>query len=74
MRGDIPAAALRLVCELPVRTHERTFIRHVQGSKAPPPVVVEGAEYPSVAAAARELRKSRGFVRGLLRKGKARYV
>ena len=74
MRGDLPAAALNLLCALPVRTHERTFVRHVQGSKAPPKIIVNGKIYASVVAAARGLRRSRGYVRQRLKDGRYSYA
>ncbi len=74
MRDDIPAAALRLSCSLPVTTHERTFIRHVQGSKSPPPIVINHRRFESVMDAARTLKKNRSVIRLMLKKGTARYA
>lgn len=74
MRGDIPAAALRLCAALPVRTHERKRQVAVQGSKRVPHLVLWGVEYPSIFAAARKLGKSRGTIRRLIDIGEARFV
>ena len=74
MKGDLPAAALRLCAELPVRTHERANISHVHGSKAAPKVEVRGVTYPSLAEAARQLGYSRGKVQLMIQRGKARYA
>ncbi len=73
MKGDLPEAACRLLSCCTVRTHERNYIRHVQGSKAPPHVIVRGVEYPSVIAAARAIKKDRSVVRRMLKLGTARY-
>ena len=74
MKDDIPTPALRLLCALPVRTHERRYVAHVQGSKAPPPIIINHRRYDSIMDAARKLELSRGHVRRLLRDGKAQYA
>lgn len=74
MRGDLPNAALNLLCALPVRTHERIYIAHVQGSKAPPPIIINHRRYDSVMEAARQLKRTRGHIRRMLATGKASYA
>ncbi len=74
MKGDPPAACLRLCAALPVRTHERTYIRHVQGSKSPPPIVINHRRYESIMDAARTLNKNRSVIRLMLKRGTARYA
>ena len=74
MKGDLPTPALRLLCALPVRTHERAYVTHVQGSKAPPPIIVNHTRYASVMDAARKLGVHRNAVRGMLRSGEAYYA
>ena len=74
MRGDLPPAACRLMQSLPVRTHERDYVRHVQGSKAPPKVIINHRTYASVMDAARTLGKDRNVIRRMLKIGTARYA
>lgn len=40
MRNDPPEAAVRLSSQLTVRTHERIFYTHQQGSKLTPQIIV----------------------------------
>ena len=74
MKGDLHPAAFRLSTALPTRTHEQRIITHVQGSKSPPHIIIKGVRYPSVLAAARELRKDRSVIRGWLKSGEAHYA
>jgi hypothetical protein len=67
MRTDIPPAAFRLLCVLPVRTHERPeysrkeeAANHANNVRA---VVVDGTQYESLTEAARQLGVSRGVIR-----------
>ena len=78
MKGDLPAAALRLCSKLPVRTHERP---------APPPkaqrngnrfgrrpVIIKGVQYETIRDARNKLGIGyEGFYR-MISEGKARYL
>lgn len=75
MTGDVPAAALRLMAELPVRTHLRTMtaahnIRFKNNTRG---VIIGRTVYESVTDAGRQLGKSRGAIRNMIERGEARY-
>lgn len=75
MKGDIPAPALRLrECAVRVVTHERRLVTHIQGSKAPPPIIIEHRRYDSVMDASRKLGMHRNRIRAMLKTGEAQYV
>lgn len=74
MRNDLPAAAVRLMQQLPVRTHERRYITHVQGNTAPPPIVINHVRYLSVMDASRKLGRHRNAIRAMLKTGEAYYA
>lgn len=56
MRNDPPAAALRVASSCPVRTHERAFYDHRQGSKLTPQVTIDGQTFASRLAARRHFK------------------
>jgi len=74
MRGDIPQAAFRLSCALPVRTHERTpFVRpQPQGSKFGREITIDGVRYDSIHDAKKKLRVCSGTVYDWLATGRAK--
>lgn len=74
MKGDMPAAALRLSSSCTVRTHQRSAVVPVQGSKLPNAVRIGCVTYDSLTEAGRQLRKSRGALRNMIRRGEASYV
>ena len=78
MRGDLPACAVRLMAELPSRTHERQFGEHTRRASAhnrePRCVVIDGAHYRSLTDAARQLRKCRETIRKMIANGEASYA
>ena len=59
---------------LPVKTHERRIINHVQGSARAPAIIINHRKYENVMDAARKLRKDRNVIRKMLQKGEARYA
>lgn len=71
MTGDIPAAALRLMSALPVRTHERRTFVGVQGSKNVRPIVIDGRGYASIKEVKRRLRVCSKTVTNWLNSGRA---
>ena len=74
MKGDLPLPAFRLLTELPVRTHERRHIEHLQGRKVVANVIIDGVRYSSLSHAARELHICRESIRRMLRTGEAVYA
>lgn len=72
MRDDPPIAALRLYSALPVRTHERIFYTHKQGSKAVPQVIVGKLRFRSRLAAREHFRIGSQTLNDWLRTGRAR--
>lgn len=76
MKGDIPAAALRLSCALPVRTHEQQFspLSERQNVNNFRRVVVNGTRYQSITEAARDLRVCRDTIRRMIDRGEGRAV
>lgn len=78
MKGDLPAAAMRLCAQLTVRTHERkdsaqpsTARGNKYGSR---PVIIKGVHYETIRDARKAL--SIGYERfyEMLDKGEARYA
>ena len=89
MKGDLPQAALRLLTQLPVRTHTAPpppppYITLAQRRKAMPnpggkfrvakPVRARGKEFPSIYAATRGLHVSLQTIYKWLETGKAEYL
>ena len=74
MKGDLHPCAVRLMQSLPVRTHERRLITHVQGSKAPPKIIIDHRTYDSIMDASRKLKRDRNAIRLMLKKGTASYA
>ncbi len=77
MRGDLPAAALRLIaCAPAVRTHVRTPETYAERLSANNlrAVRIGRVTYESLTEAGRQLGFSRGKVRLMIDKGEAAYV
>lgn len=74
MRGDLPAAAVRLRECLPVRTHELRVVDHIQGRKYAPAILINHRKFDNVMDAVRKLKLSRQRVRRMLEKGEAIYA
>lgn len=78
MKGDLPAAAVRLCAALPVRTHSRELpredgrMRHCANNVSA--VIVDGVLYDSLAEAARQCGIGREAIRKRIYKGTARYA
>ena len=79
MKSDLPAAALRLMQSLPVRTHERkpavAAKPQQNGNRfGRRPVMINGVEYDTIREARNKLGIGyEGFYR-MIAQGKARYV
>lgn len=78
MKGDLPAAAFRLLGMLPVRTHERpqytkpsSFRGNRYGRR---PVLIDGVEYDTIRDARRVLGIGYEAFYGMIDSGKARYL
>lgn len=84
MRGDIPAAAFRLLTTLSVRTHcapepvPRIQIRRNPGDEllriAKRKVFIRGRLFDSIAEAKKELRMGSQTIRKMVEKGQARFL
>lgn len=76
MKGDIPAAALRLMACCRSTIHERTAPNYESRLSANNmrAVRINGCVYESLADAGRRLRKSRGAIRLMIDKGLAKYA
>ena len=85
MKGDLPAAAFRLLTALPVRTHtqfvpqQRAALRRYLKRAAPAigtarPVRYKGRTYASITEAKRKIRCSPSTLYHMLDTGKASYV
>lgn len=79
MKGDIPGAALRLLCALKVSTHyapepDSEHWRAKANANNTRPVVVAGEWYESLTDAGRRLGRDRSTIRAMIRSGQARYV
>ena len=76
MKGDPHPATLRLCAQLPVRTHERTRQDYADRLSANNlrAVQVRGVTYESLTEAGRQLGRSRGSIRNMIKYGLARYV
>ena len=72
MRGDIPAAAFRLLNTLPVRTIEKKEERSYVGNCKR--VRINGKAYPSVIEAAEALGCNRDTIRRMLNSGEAEVI
>ena len=78
MRGDVPAAALRLCAQLPVRTHERPppppkaqFNGNRYGRR---PVIIKGVEYATIRDARNKLGIGYEAFYGMIDSGEAKYL
>lgn len=69
MTGDLPAAALRLMSQCPVRTHEAKLPTRSEANHTRP-VKIGGVTYESLTEAARQLRCNRETLRKRLKAGK----
>ena len=74
MKSDPPAAAVRLCASLPVRTHERIFYGHVQGSKSVPQIIVGTKRFRSRLAARQFYGIGASTLDDWLSRGKARFA
>lgn len=90
MRDDPPAAAFRLACALPSRTHEwrppapKKDTRHTRSHHAQPGrgrgglnrkrIIIAGVSYASIHAAAKAHGRSNSYIHALLDSGRARYA
>ena len=68
------AAHLRLISTLPVRTHERIYYSHQQGSKLTPQIIVAGKAYRSRLAVRQHFRIGKTTLDDWLSSGKAKYA
>lgn len=71
MRGDLPAAALRLAAQSSVRTHRRAVYVHLQGSTASKAIIIEGRSYDSIKQAKERLHVCTKTITNWLASGKA---
>ena len=71
MKGDLPQAAQRLMQQLPVRTHERRFHHHTQGSRRAASITIDGRTFESIIEAKRALHKSSATIEKWLATGRA---
>ncbi len=76
MKGDIPAAAVRLAAALTVRTHSMSFRPYSERESANhvAACIVRGRRYASLSEAARKLHVCRDTVRRWIKAGEARYA
>lgn len=88
MRGDIPAAAFRLLTQLPIRTHEAAFQEKkrkqfrlrpegqkiLDGRGRKKRVRVWGREFDSQIQASERLKISIPRIRRMIKRGEAQYV
>ena len=77
MRGDLPAAACRLLETCTVRTHiqpQHGDIGARFASTVVKAVKIAGVEYPSVIEASRQLRIDRSTIRRMIDRGEAKYA
>ena len=74
MKGDLPIAAVRLSASHTVRTHERIFYGHVQGSKAVPQIIVGEKRFRSRLAARQFYGIGASTLDDWLSRGKARFA
>ena len=76
MRGDLPAAACRLLECLPVRTHEQSRDDYEDRLSANNfrRVQIGAVRFESLTEAGRQLGKSRTSVRNMIARGEAHYL
>ena len=76
MKGDIPAAALRLMSSCRVSVHERVMQPYAErlSSNNVRPVRIGHITYESLVEASRQLRKSRETIRRMIERGEAHYA
>lgn len=74
MKDDICAAALRLMAGATVRTHERIFYAHVQGSKTVPQIKVGDKLFRSRLAARQHYGIGAQTLNDWLTRGKAKFA
>ena len=76
MKGDLPAAAVRLLSCCTARTHERPHNAYAErlSSNNVRPVRIGHITYESLVEASRQLRKSRETIRRMIERGEAKYA
>lgn len=74
MRDDLPEAAVRLMSSATVRTHERIFYGHVQGSKQVPQIIVGERRFRSRLAVRQHFHIGASTLDQWLGSGKARFA
>ena len=74
MKGDLHPCAVRLMSQLPVRTHERAYSSHVQGSKVSKSITIDGRIYDSILAAKNALHIGTNTIDKWLAEGRAKRV
>ena len=76
MRGDLPAAAVRLSSALPSRTHQQAVGEYAGRESVNNfrRIMLNGTEYRSLTEASRDLRCCRDTVRKMIDRGEGRYL